>query len=286
MNSVRILFDLRSGIGIGDACQMSILWRHLRKYRPNWIIDVRAPEPFRGATEPFVWRFWPSEGPDPDGEYESVQALSWTDCFHTFGDRPSTKVTYALKFMFGISEYDPSLGRYVVEPEALTEKDRTLVPLVGVHFKGASHPERKNLPLEDRDAIRRCVSDLGAIPCGLEHFRGVGQLAWAINGCKAFVGIDSGPGKVASATETPALICWTGHHPLRYHDPAPNTTHLIPKAWIALPPFDEPKESWAVLDHDCVWRRAYDYFLTNYNFRTYAPGELGKEACQWLREVL
>ncbi len=63
---------------------------------------------------------------------------------------------------------------------------------------------------------------------------------------EAFIGIDSGPGKIASALirdesgeqrpETPVLICWRGHHPIQFHDPAPNTVHLIPEKHATMPP--------------------------------------------------
>ena len=96
----------------------------------------------------------------------------------------------------------------------------------------------------------------------------------------AFVGIDSGPWKVASATDTPTLICWTGHHPLRYHDPAPNTTHLIPEDWHGMTPFSG-KPYFSSAEHD-----AFEYFVANYRHRTYQPGELAKEACRWLKETL
>lgn len=281
MQKIRILFDLCSGWGVGDSVQSCILWKHLRKYRPNWQIDVRAPEVFSAAIVPFINKFWCSDlGLCVTGEYESIVTLSWTDCFETFSDSPSTKVTFALKNVFGIEEYDQSLGRY----EVVADKDVLERPpsnAIACHFVGNSHPDKKNLDLSCRETIRRCVQELGSMPLGLDYYRGVGELAAAISGCRAFIGIDSGPGKVASATNTPSLICWTGHHPLRYHDPAPNTTHLLPEKWWERPmcegfgKYDDP------LKHNALY-----WFTQNYEYRIYREGELAQEACRWLRETL
>ncbi len=57
-----------------------------------------------------------------------------------------------------------------------------------------------------------------------------------IRRCRAFVGIDSGPSKCASATDVPSLVVWTKHHPAKFHDPAPNTTHLVHWSYNSIPP--------------------------------------------------
>lgn len=92
--------------------------------------------------------------------------------------------------------------------------------------------------------------------------------------CEAYLGIDSGPGKIASATATPALIAWKEHHPIQFHDPAPNTTHLIPDNWRGIPPAANRPGVQA-------------YFEKHYLHRVY-HGDFGlvEEACSWLAEVL
>lgn len=99
-------------------------------------------------------------------------------------------------------------------------------------------------------------------------------IAALIELAEAYLGVDSGPGKVASATSTPALIAWRDHHPIQFHDPAPNTTHLLPTNWQKLPP---------VIDRPGVGR----YFEKHYKFTTY-HGEFGlvEEAGSWLRGIL
>lgn len=290
MTPVRILFDLRTGIGLGDSVQMVILFKHLRRYRPHWQIDVRTHPGLDSALRGHVNRVFRTDEPEPAGEYDAVQALHWTDCFDTFADRPSTKVAYALRWVFGIEQYDADLGRYEIMVDDFADETAAkfvankMKGLVATHSAGNSHPREKNLPVQDAIAVNKFVTDCGYYPFMADRYcpRSAAHLAALIGHSKAFVGIDSGPGKVASATDTPTLICWTGHHPLRYHDPAPNTTHLIPEGWsLLLSPFAEMNEGDRELFSDTV-----DYFVDNYKYATYRPGELAQEACRWLREVL
>jgi FkbM family methyltransferase len=90
-----------------------------------------------------------------------------------------------------------------------------------------------------------------------------------------FVGVDSGPGKCASAIDTPTLICWTRMHPVQFHDPAPNTVHLVPENHRDIPPARHPGIA--------------DYFERHYRFWTYAPGSpwrLTETAAGWLTEAV
>jgi SAM-dependent methyltransferase len=95
-------------------------------------------------------------------------------------------------------------------------------------------------------------------------------IAALISLAEAFVGIDSGPGKIASATQTPSLILWKDHLPIQFHDPAENTVHLIREDYARLPP--------------CVGRQAIaDYMLGHYQCRTYRGREhLLLAARDWL----
>jgi hypothetical protein len=99
-------------------------------------------------------------------------------------------------------------------------------------------------------------------------------LAALIAQAEAFVGVDSGPAHVASATDTPALVCWRMHHPLQYHDPAANTVHLIPEHWRGMEP----------INGDSAMA---SYFEANYGHFTY-DGEYGLASgtVRWLAESL
>jgi hypothetical protein len=94
------------------------------------------------------------------------------------------------------------------------------------------------------------------------------------NSVEAFVGIDSGPGKIASTTATPTLICWTKNHPLEYHDPADNTDHLVPVGWREASPIEGDPER-------------LQWFLDHYEWIEYTGehGLVGK-AISWLVDVL
>ncbi len=275
-----ILLHLSGGFALGDSVQFTIVLKHLKKYRPDWVLDCCCPEDYAFILAPFCHRVF--GGDTAEGSYASVIQLTWGDCFSLFPDRPSTKVAYTLKHVFGIDEYDPELGSY--ELEHTDESASSRQPRVVLHAEGRSYKDRKNLSVGQLSAIVDGVENVGLHPVMASNFRDLKQMIAAIADARAFIGIDSGPSKVASATRTPTLVVWTGHHPLRYHDPAPNTTHLVPVGWVTLPPFDGLNGSWS--SPSTVWREAYRYFANNYKFITYQPGELAKEACRWLKETL
>ena len=93
-----------------------------------------------------------------------------------------------------------------------------------------------------------------------------------ISQCEAFIGIDSGPAKCASATDTPSLVVWTGHHPAQFHDPAPNTTHLVPLGYHDMEPM-------------CGDRVISNWFNNHYNVWQYHNDPV-REVSNWLKEVL
>ena len=160
--------------------------------------------------------------------------------------------------------------------------------VVCIHYQGDSAKDRKDLTHEQAAEICAEVIRLGRVPLLLDWrntsplpdqktVHTTGRLstsaAWGgdaqmncaiISQCEAFVGIDSGPGKCASATTTPALICWTKQHPALYHDPCPHTTHLVPhdhrqnellKGNAAVADFFEREYAWRsyVSEKDLVW---------------------------------
>ena len=100
------------------------------------------------------------------------------------------------------------------------------------------------------------------------------HVAALVSQCEAFVGIDSGPAHAACSTNTPALVVWTGHHPLQYMDPAPNVLHLVP---------ENHREMEPVRGHPgCA-----DWFEGNYRWRAYRPFSGVVDGVRaWLGEVL
>ncbi len=168
--------------------------------------------------------------------------------------------------------------------------------VVALHYHGDSSPDKKNLTHEQAAEICKHIEKLGCTPLLLDwrdvsplpdrhSIRTVGRLPtsrhWGadaemncaiISQCAAFVGIDSGPSKCASATDTPSLVIWTGHHPAPFHDPAPNTTHLVPHGYHGLEP--------VVNDRGVV-----DWFERHYRVRQYDRDPVG-EVGAWLKGVL
>lgn len=168
--------------------------------------------------------------------------------------------------------------------------------MVAFHYQGDSSPAKKNLTHEQASIICNDIEKLGWMPllldwrdasplAGTNTIRTVGKLPtsreWGasaemncavISRCAAFIGIDSGPSKCASATDTPALVIWTGHHPAPFHDPAPNTTHLVPRNYHGLEPV-------------CNNQGVIDWFENNYNVRTYDRDPV-REVKKWLEETL
>ncbi len=146
--------------------------------------------------------------------------------------------------------------------------------------------DRSTLPDQKRIFCPRVTA-----PGGTDLWGGFGSgdaatIAAMIQLSEAFVGVDSGPGKIASATDTPSLICWHGHHPMNFHDPAPNTTHLVPEDHYRLEPLsDRVRED---PDGPCGYPLLLEYFLSHYDVLTYLGGMYGLvwEAQRWLARML
>jgi ADP-heptose:LPS heptosyltransferase len=303
---VRILIRCLGGFGLGDTVQYSVVFKHLAKYRPDWIIDVRAPRDAHVALVGLCSRVMHHDEPElPPDNYDQTADLHIWENYIRFSDRPSNKVTYCLKQTFNL-DYDHSLGRYEVHVpvEAKQKAWRFLRTInadqneqhkfkaVILHYEGSSNKNRKNLAHWQAEEICQVIRDMGRVPiifdwdarsslpdqktvfCPGRAASDASVIAGMIGSVEAFIGVDSGPGKIASATDTNSLICWTNHHPLQYHDPAPFTTHLIRKDWAQMPPIEGDEKMAA-------------YFEDHYAFQTYA-GEHGMVGgvAKWLAHVL
>lgn len=149
------------------------------------------------------------------------------------------------------------------------------------HYQGNTSPDRKNLDHElIRTACQRALR-FGYVPVILDWDNrspvpdnhtifcprvGPGDvwgnfgsgcaamIAALIDNSSLFVGIDSGPGKVASSTTTPNISVWTKHHPIQFHDPSATTLHLVPDH-VQISPSDDPD--------------ILKYFEEHYNYKRY-----------------
>ena len=287
VSPINVLVSLHRGYGLGDAVSMSAVLRHVKKYRPHWLFDYQAEEGHhqvgRGiAHNTFAWG-QVRESPLYDAEVQ----ITLFDKWHGFTDRPNTQVSVCLKQHFNL-DWDDECGRYEVAVSASAHRSAQeymhhvtseytrpyrMSRCVGIHTEGRTAKSMKDLtPIQDEqicDAIRRA----GCMPFSFKNYSGNVEANCAlIRQCEAFVGIDSGPAKCASATDTPTLVVWTGHHPAQFHDPAPNTTHLVPTNYHELHPVRGNEKV-------IMW------FLANYKVRHYHIDPI-PEIQQWLQETL
>ena len=293
---LNILISLHRGYGLGDAVQMSAVLRHVHKYRKNWHTDLQAEAGRhcigRGLVEN---HFEFGHNPNPNKVYDGEVEILLYDTWANWQDRPNTRVSSVLHEKFGMG-WDAECGRYHIEmreesvdpARAVLRLDKYRKP-VAIHYQGDSSQIRKNLSDQQVDDICTMVEDLGYAPvildwrslCPLPYHRIRTPAEWGkdaemvcavISQCAAFVGIDSGPSKCASATDTPSLVVWTGHHPAPFHDPAPNTTHLVPCGYHGLEPV-------------CGDPGVIEWFESHYDLLHYI-GDPVKEVKAWLKHTL
>lgn len=277
MDALNVLISLYPGYGLGDAVQVSAVLRHVQRYRPEWKVYFQA-EPGRETVGVGIAHRVLVYKDLVDVHFDAEVQIVLYDTPTNWEDRPNTRVTSCLHERFGI-EWDRELARYQVQHEPCV-----MIPVrsVAVHYQGDSAPDRKNLSQLQARSVCTWVQSFGYHPLILDWrsdplsitFGGVKKMVptlsgrsaadvcSAISACAAYVGIDSGPSKCASATETPALVVWTKHNPAHFHDPAPNTTHLVPE--------------------DTVLGK---FFEANYSVRRYESDPV-PEVCKWLTETL
>ena len=257
---------------MGDGTLMSAVLQHVVKSHPDWIIDYQAEQGRHCVGRGIVVETFAYGTPYPHTYYDAEFQIVLYDTWHGFTDRPNTRVSSCLRDHFGI-DWDAACGRYsVAVSSGAAEKAEVLVTpragrgivhhrkTVAIHYQGDSCPDKKNLTHDQAARICSAIEKLGYTPLlmdwrdtsplpDLDSVRTVGRVPQAqtwggdaemnaavIAQCAAFVGIDSGPAKCASATDTPSLVVWTGHHPAAFHDPAPNTTHLVFEGYHTLYP--------------------------------------------------
>lgn len=278
MDSINVLISLHRGYGLGDAVQMSAVLRHVAKYRPHWRIDYQAEVGKQVVGRGIVHNVFSYGEPYPSPHYDAEVLICLYDTWANWGDRPNTRVSSCLHERFGLG-WDAECGRYQVNiSQNIRNLAADVVPKysVALHYQGDSSKERKDLTNEQANAICDHIRSLGRIPYMLGRHITLGYDAEVncalISQCEAFIGIDSGPSKCASSTDTPSLVIWTGHHPAPFHDPAPNTTHLVPRGYHGLEPV-------------CNNADVIDWFEKHYLVRQYEHDPVD-EVGKWLKETL
>jgi hypothetical protein len=279
---VNMLISLHKGYGLGDAVQMSSVLQHVAKYRPNWRVDYLAEEGKHQVGRGIVANTFAYGEPAPSSCYDAEVQILLFDTWANWQDRPNTRVSSCLHERFGI-DWDRECGRYQVNVsrsalEAIlpTTSKLQYKGLVAIHHQGDSSKHKKDLTERQAELIISHILALGKVPYRLGRHNEWGSSAEMncalISQCEAFVGIDSGPSKCASATNTPVLVTWTGHHPAPFHDPAPNTTHLVPVGYHGLEPV-------------CNDPGVIKWFEANHNVRQYERDPV-EEIKRWLTQTL
>ncbi len=292
---------LKFGHGLGDAVQFSVVLKHLQKYRPDWSIEVWGLRGKHSAWRGLCRRAYHEQELRPSATYDRTLELHWWENYNRYRDRPNSKITNCLKEVFGLdwdeslgryqvafSEEDKAVtGSYLTSIGCGRQAGGRFNAAV-IHYQGNTSVEKKNLQHPDIQLLCERLINLGLVPIILDWDRrsplpddrrifcprvAVGDI-WGgfgsgdaaritalIAQASLFVGIDSGPGKCASATDTPAIIVWTGHHPLQFHDPAPNTLHLVTEEHATMPPLNGDGQLLAL-------------FQRLYRFKTYSRSAL------------
>ncbi len=277
--------------GLGDAVMFTAVLRQLAACQPDTANDVAVLKGKHSALAGLARACFVDTEPD-GGRYGCVIRHDWPDCREAWPDSPGTKAAKCLRDVFGLApDWDLLTYSVPVGDAARARADayvRTLParPFALLHYQGNTSTERKNLTHQTAREVCDWLRDRGLTPVVLDWDRrsplpdgetvfnpGVEDPLWLGYGtgdaetiaaltarAALFVGIDSGPCKVAYATTTPTVTAWAGHHPYHYCDRAENTVHVVPHNHA---------------DHLHGDRAAaLAFFEKRYKYEAYAPGQL------------
>ncbi|MBI3861707.1 MAG: FkbM family methyltransferase [Planctomycetia bacterium] len=185
-STMNVLITFRHGLG--DASQLSIILKHLQKYRPNWRVDVAALVGKHSVFHGMCRKVYILEKESPPCcEYQQRFNVEWHECQTAYADSPSTKAERCLREEFGIAP-DPELCTYTQqvrdETRALARaylekicagksdlqnpKSESRFPVVLIHYEGNTSTEYKNIP---SPVIARLCEDIiedGYVPVILD----------------------------------------------------------------------------------------------------------------------
>jgi hypothetical protein len=211
--------------------------------------------------------------------YDRVYDLDWWEADAVERNQvPATKAEQCLRRVFGIepradlccyripalSEPDEDVDAFMAGI-AGHKLDAGRYPVVVLHYEGNTASEQKNLTHDLAARICREVIARGYLPVILDwdwrsplpddlsihcphsqhplwRGRGTGdavRIARLIEASSLFIGIDSGPQKIAATTSTPMICIWRQLHPIHYfpfnrattssNGRMPPTVHLVPE---------------------------------------------------------
>jgi ADP-heptose:LPS heptosyltransferase len=244
--------------GLGDSVQGTVVLRHIHHYYPQWRIDCEIKHGHtvfhRLARRTYLMGTAPTHG-----KYDLVRALSWLDPDQSYADSPSTKAERCLREVFHLQPIE-ELCRYQITPDRRARaRARKFArelggPFALIHHEGNSAANAKYMTARTMRAVVAEIRAAGLIPVlldwdyrsellgepgvvnapaghwlwGGEHGTGDGATIAALASLSRLnIGIDSGPGHIFGAVDTPAIITWRHHHPVNYYCLAPNVLHVL-----------------------------------------------------------
>jgi FkbM family methyltransferase len=171
--------------GLGDAVQLTCVFQHLQKYRPDWDLYLQAQRGKHSVGNGYCQRIWHEQEPGPDhGFFHQVFKLDWWENYNAYADCPNTKVTNCLREVFRIQP-DPALLRYKLHlgQEALESTGGYLEQIgcrrldngrfnaVVLHYQGNTSTHKKNLSDEQAAILCESVIAAGFVPVILDWDR-------------------------------------------------------------------------------------------------------------------
>jgi len=250
---------LRFPHGFGDVVQLTSVLLHLQALRPAWQVDVAVRPGLQSLLAGMCRRVYRLDDPaiaNRSQLHAFDRTLWWHEPETCYADSPSTKAERSLREVFGIRPQAEHCRYQVQISDTMRQRAASYLttlkrPVVLIHYQGASSRSRKNLDERAVTALCQTIASLGYTPLIFDWdgrsrigepavrltrrdpicagYEASGALVAALaEQAVACFGIDSGPGHLFGAINTPTVIVWTRHHPLHYYGLADHVLHLVP----------------------------------------------------------
>lgn len=286
--------------GIGDCITFNSVLQQVRQHNPSWHITVQVEKNKEQCLSEVADHVFYDNDYKPFG-FDKVIDVGYWEAYRSYEDRPSTKAGKCLVDDFQIVP-TPTTAKITVPQEVYDRVDAYVVTLPArpavLHYEGNTGPDKKNLTHDQAKSICDQLIADGFAPVILDwdersplpdninifcpdrdnplwtnKMGDVHTIKALIERAGIFVGIDSGPGKIALLTETKQIHIWTGFHPLHYVDHwerRDEVLHLVPPHHLDLIRGDSQVGA--------------KYFADHYNYKVY--GHLAISACESIQEML
>jgi len=249
--------------GLGDSIQFEIVLAHIKKYKPNWHVEISSRECYKDLYVDY---------PETLTKYDLYFRVLFSAGMYQpqWHDLPLTKVTRCLEREFKIT---PDISLYDIKMPVLNSYSYINIlneHYILIHPHGITSQNRKNMTDDEIIVLADKINDLGVLPVILDfndrcvHLPytritipfSIPTLNCIIRNAKMVIGIDSGVEHYAPTLGIPTVIIWKKWFPLHNIEPNPLLIN-----WITLDTFNyfegEPTPD------------KFDYFFEHYNPRFY-----------------